>query len=157
PKLFRNTGTGNSGTGDKRRFEDATAAVGLGEVKTVCLAAALADLDQDGDLDLVLCQYATNAEEALAGLTGKTPPRGGGPRLFVNVGEALAGSKGKIGALALKFKELELPKDAIAPGVVGLVVSDFDRDRDLDLLLLADRGVSRVILNDRLLRFRGDN
>ena len=57
--LFRNAGG---------KFEDVTAKAGLDKLDTVCLGAAFVDLDQDGDLDLVVSQYAGNAEAALAAL-----------------------------------------------------------------------------------------
>src|SRR5262249_26878468 len=63
--LFRNTGKGG--------FEDVTAKAGLDAVKSVCLGAAFADLDQDGDLDLILARFGTTAEEALAALDGGKP------------------------------------------------------------------------------------
>ena len=36
---------------------------------------------------------------------------------------------------------------------VNLVVADFDLDRDLDLLVLADHRPTSMVVNDRLLRF----
>ena len=84
-KLFRNTGAG--------RFEDATAKAGLDKVTTVCLGAGWADVDQDGDLDLILSQYAKTPEKALAQLRGKTE---GGPGLavFLNVARRRRGRPG---------------------------------------------------------------
>src|SRR5262249_28629739 len=61
-RLLRNTGQG--------KFEDVSAKAGLEQLKTVCLGAAFVDLDQDGDLDLVIAQYAA-LQSALAILKGE--------------------------------------------------------------------------------------
>src|SRR5262249_49954881 len=47
--LFRNTRKGG--------FEDVTKQAGLDGLRTVCLGAAFVDLDQDGDLDLLIPQF----------------------------------------------------------------------------------------------------
>jgi hypothetical protein len=56
-KLFRN----NAGKG----FEDKTAAVGLDKEKGAFLTASWVDLDQDGDIDLVLARYAADVPHAV--------------------------------------------------------------------------------------------
>ena len=81
--LFRNDGKGT--------FEDVTAVAGLDKLTSVCLGSAFVDLDQDGDLDLLVAQYAATPEQALAALQGKgTGPPNGGLAVFINVGEAPA-------------------------------------------------------------------
>src|SRR5260370_20739176 len=71
--LFRNTGKG--------RFEDVSTRAGLDKLKTVCLGAAFVDLDQDGDLDLVVTQYGT-PEHVRAASKSAQPPRGQGLAVF---------------------------------------------------------------------------
>jgi hypothetical protein len=156
--LFRNV---------EGRFEDVTAKAGLTQLQTVCLGAAFVDLDQDGDLDLVVAQYAANAEQALAALKGSGP---GGSRLavFLNVGEAPPVNRGKDPPpLEPRFRRLDIQTDkqtnkqadklaallGDAVPAVGLAVTDLDLDRDLDLFVLADRTPPAMVLNDRLLRF----
>src|SRR5262249_11664854 len=56
-RLFRNNGKGG--------FEDVTAKAGLDKLTAVCLGATFIDLDQDGDLDLVVTRFAATVEEAL--------------------------------------------------------------------------------------------
>ncbi len=149
--LFRNTGKG--------AFEDVTDKTGLDQLKTVCLGAAFVDLDQDGDLDLVVAQYA--APDAPVGEADKRPT--GGWAVFLNTGEALPGPKQKSMPLTTRFRRVRSDKDphvkdpAALLGkpvpAVNLAVSDLDRDSDLDLLLLADGQPPTVAVNDRLLRF----
>src|SRR5262249_43558645 len=76
PKLFRNSGTG--------AFEDVTARAGLDRLTDVCLAATWIDLDQDGDLDLVLAGYAPSPKAALDRLRIGAAPSAGGVAVFLN-------------------------------------------------------------------------
>jgi lipoprotein NlpI len=157
-RLFRNTGQG--------KFEDVTAKAGLDQIKTVCLGAAFVDLDQDGDLDLVIAQYAT-PENALSVLKGDAG-QGAGLAVFLNSGEALPlpanPVKGTAGCATLaapspglttKFMRVTTPPELVGGAVpaVGMVLADFDLDRDLDLLVLADGTPATMVVNDRLLRF----
>jgi hypothetical protein len=145
--LFRNTG---------KHFEDVTAEAGLDKLKSVCLGSAFVDLDQDGDLDLVVAQYSDTAEHALAMLKGEKPDRGAGLAVYLNVGEAPAKSKSADPPpLKPKFRRVDKPDTLPGPAVpaIGLAVTDLDLDQDLDLLILADRTAPAMVLNDRLLRF----
>jgi hypothetical protein len=148
-KLFRNTGKGT--------FEDMTAKAGLDKVKSVCLGAAFVDLDQDSDLDLLLCEFARNAEEAAKRLKGENVAPSGGLAVFLHVGEAPE-TKEPMDIpppLECKFRQASLPelRGPAAP-LVGLAASDMEGDRDLDFLLLGDQTAPSVVSNDRLLKFR---
>ena len=150
--LFRNTGKG--------KFEDVTAEAGLDKVKTVCLGAAFLDLDQDGDLDLVLAQYAPTPEQALAGLQSKVEPKGAGFAVYLNVGEAPPTERSRNPPpLTPKFRRMEMPAGLLdgTSLATSIAVSDVDGDGDLDLLLFADAAPPAILLNDRLLRFHRAN
>jgi Tfp pilus assembly protein PilF len=143
--LFRNKGDGT--------FEDMSVTAGLDKITGVCLGCAWADLDQDCDLDLVLCRYADGPDNAAGfaadGLTG-------GVVLLENVGEArpaLAGTS--LPPLTTKFKPNEALAKAAGPvAAVSVVIADLDGDQDPDVLVLADRADPVLLENDRLLRFR---
>jgi hypothetical protein len=147
--LFRNTGKGG--------FEDVTQEAGLHKLTGVCLGSTFVDLDQDGDLDLVVAQYAATPEEALSLLKGdaKNPPKGG-LAVFLNVGEAPAVRPTEDPPpLKPRFRPAEGPPALLGKNgpVVGLAISDVDDDHDLDLIVLEDSTPPAIVLNDRLLRF----
>ncbi len=145
--LFRNTGKG---------FVDVSAAAGLDKVRTVCLGATMVDLDIDGDLDLVLSQFAGSAENALAALDGKTEGSGGGLVVFWNVGEAQPANKGvDPPPLPTAFRRADGPPGLLAPAgpIIGTPISDVDNDHDIDLIVLGDGIIPSLALNDRIGRF----
>lgn len=124
--LYRNAGAGV--------FADVTAKSGLDTVKGACQGVAWVDLDQDGDLDLIITQ--------------------GGIQVLLNVGEAPPGEPGQPPpALVPKFRLAELPGLSHVPAE-SVVISDLDNDGDLDVLALPRNGVPIWVANDRLLRFR---
>src|SRR5262249_23805348 len=145
--LFRNKGNGT--------FEDVSAAAELDQVKGVCLGCGWVDLDQDGDLDLILCRYADTPEAAaLFGPGGPKP--GSGIEVFENIGVAPpANPNAPAPALTTAFrKDDRLVRAVPACSPVGFVASDLDADRDVDILVLADGEHPIPIENDRLMRFR---
>lgn len=141
-RLLRNTG---------QRFDDVTARAGLDTHKGVTLGTALLDLDQDSDLDVLLAEYASGPEAALAGKAD------GRVAVFLNVGQAPPAAPGSREPLPLepRFRPAAgLPGFDLRGSPTGFVVTDLDGDRDLDVVLLADGQAPQVVVNDRLLRFR---
>jgi hypothetical protein len=150
-KLFRNTGAG--------KFEDVTADATLDKLTSVCLAASFFDLDQDSDLDLLLCELAARPEEAVKLLKGEKAAPGGGLSVYLHVGSApeVQNPTDKAPPLNCRFKKTPIPALQGPPApLVGLAASDIDSDRDLDFLLLGEQSAPGVVLNDRLLQFRRD-
>jgi Flp pilus assembly protein TadD len=147
-RLFRNKGDGT--------FADVTAAAGLDKLTGVYLGCGWVDVDQDSDLDLILCRYADTAAAAGNFAPDGVKP-GGAVELWENVGEAPpARPGGPRVALTTKFRSdnrLSQPVPAGSP--VAFVASDLDGDRDIDLLVLLERQAPFVVENDRLMRFRG--
>ncbi len=151
-RLYRNAG----GKGGEPRFEDVTAEAGLDKIGDVCLGACFVDLDQDGDLDLLVARHATR-DGAAAALKGDDTGPGAGAAVYLNVGEAKAATPSENPPpLPPRFRPADgqpvLTNDT-APAV-SFAAADLDADRDLDLLVLADRAAAEVVLNRRLLRFR---
>lgn len=149
-KLFRNAGG--------KAFEDKTAAAGFDKEPGVFLTAQWVDLDQDGDLDLVAAKYATTPELALKQLRGEKVE---GARLvtFANAGVAPPVMGGQpVPPLSVAFQPVTEPEALLVRGpVVGVVLTDVDGDRDVDLLVLVNGAAPVTVLNDRLLRFhRGE-
>jgi hypothetical protein len=170
-KLFRNRGDGT--------FEDVTAQATLDKLTSVCLGAAVVDLDQDSDLDMVLCQFAANAEDAVNRLerekvAGSGAPAsslekivadkplksektaGGGLAVYLHVGTPIEMKTpfDKPTPLESKFRRTSV--DGLQGGAapVALALSDMDGDRDLDWLVLDEQAAPNVVINNRLLHFR---
>jgi tetratricopeptide (TPR) repeat protein len=151
-RLFRNRRDGT--------FQDVTIKAGLGELHTVCLGSTFVDIDEDGDLDLLVAECARTPEEALVAVRGEKIVAGG-QRLFVNKGEATPASRGQDPPpLTAAFREERFawwwggqPPAWLGPrvGAVGSAASDLDNDLDPDLVTLPLRGRVSLVLNDRLL------
>jgi hypothetical protein len=147
-RLFRNNRKGG--------FEDVTAEAGLDKLKTVCLGAAFVDLDQDGDLDLLVAQYADTPEHAAALLAGKETSGAAGLAVYLNVGEApVKDRSADPPPLKPAFRRAEGPAGLLGEPVptVNVAAADLDLDLDVDLVVLADGHAPSLVLNDRLLRF----
>ena len=138
-------------------FEDVTRVAGLDQFSGVCLTAQWADIDQDGDLDLLVCQYASTPAAALRQLRGETIAGSETGRLavFLNVGEAKPAERGQpFPPLNPAFRLADTEPLGVRGAITGLLLTDLDGDYDLDLVVLRDRQAPQVLLNDRLLRFR---
>ncbi len=141
--LFRNRGDGT--------FEDVSTTAGLDRLKGICLGCGWTDIDQDGDLDLVICRYADGLTTAFDG-----PPTPGGVELFENVGVAPAGPpNGPPPPLSTAFRPFARFAE-VAPNAstVAFAAVDLDSDHDVDLLLLPESSSPVIVENDRLLRFK---
>lgn len=144
--LVRNRGAAGKG------FEGPGLRVDAG----VALGSGLVDIDQDGDLDWLIAAYSKDAGKAAASLEGKGPPAPGEWLLLLNAGEAQPGPKGKATGLTTAFQLPKMKSGLEGPprAAVAATCGDFDGDRDVDLLLLADGDPAEVARNDRLFRFR---
>jgi hypothetical protein len=125
-KLFRNVGG---------KFADMM----LDGPKGVFLGCSWADIDLDGDLDLIACQHEA----------------AGGVLVFENVGVAPpANPQGPPPPLSTAFKPTAAFKDVFPKGsAVCVIATDVDDDHDLDLIALYDDEAPVVAVNDRLMRW----
>jgi hypothetical protein len=140
---------------DGNRFEDVTAKAGFDQVPGVFLTACWLDLDQDGDLDLIVGKYADKIDDAANALEKRVGTAAGKVVVFQNVGVAPPSRADEpTPPLTTAFKTVDHPAYDVKGGVVGFVAIDIDGDKDVDLVVLADGKSPNVILNDRLMRFR---
>lgn len=138
-------------------FEDVTRAAGLDKLSGVFLTAYWLDLDQDGDLDLLACQYAATPAAALQQLQGQPTDSSEAGRLavFLNVGEARPAERGQpFPPLTPAFRLAEQEPLQVRGAITGLLLTDLDGDQDIDIAVWRDQQESVVLLNDRLLRFQ---
>ena len=140
-RLYRNLGNGS--------FEDVSAAAGLDKITDVCLGCGWVDIDQDGDLDLVLCKYASDSASA-ASFSPRGPYASGLAVLLENVGVAPPGTPPP--GLGTAFS----PAVQLAPrsAATTFVAADLDGDADPDLLVLGDHEQPVFVENDRGMRFK---
>lgn len=159
-RLYRNQG---------KSFEDVSALAGLTDSSTISLTARWLDLDQDGDLDLYIINYAS-VNDADSAFTDQKPA--GVPNLVLrNDGKAapvLGRPQDNWAPLALATDDLPATaglsvaftkwpdSEALAGGHnrhTAVAALDLDDDRDIDLVLCSDGAGPVALLNDRLGRF----
>jgi tetratricopeptide (TPR) repeat protein len=120
-----------------KSWEDKTAEAGFGENKEASLAVCWIDLDQDGDLDLLVGSLTTK-----------------GVTVYQNVGTAPPSRADEpTPPLTCAFKPLVIPEMNIPGRIQGIVATDLDGDKDVDLIFLPEGKAPVVVLNDRLMRF----
>jgi hypothetical protein len=150
-RLYRPDGDPSSGL----RWRDATVDAGLAGIDGWTTAAAFADFDRDGDLDLVLARYVKWSPEIDLGV-GYT---------LAGIGRAYGAPTGFEGA-SLSYLErgpdgrfsdrtaargLDVRHPATGEPVckaLGFVVEDIDADGDLDLFVANDTVRNLLLVND---------
>ena len=141
---------------DGKRFVHKTAEAGFDKANGIFLSLCWLDLDQDGDLDLMAGRYAETVPEATEALKdGKGTGGSGKVVILQNVGIATPSRADEpTPPLTSAFKVVDLPALSVAGRVSGIVATDIDGDKDVDVIVLLDGQPPVVILNDRLMRFR---
>ena len=144
-----------------------------GQGESVSPTARWLDLDQDGDLDLIVVNYAPIADAATVfdpdappgvGLANSVYRNDGVPPSIPNTlpnnhapSAVIGDDRPKLGGLSIALTAWEGPEvEALLDGDrrhTGLAALDLDDDRDLDLVLTADGGPPSAAINDRLGRF----
>ncbi len=134
--------------GGRGLYEDVAIKAGVGAASRNSLGfgCVFADLDLDGDLELVVANgHIDETVRNIRGNVGYAQP----PHLFVNEGGG-------------RFREAAAqagPEFARPRVARGLACADFDRDGDLDLLITTNNGPALLFRNDqssgnRFVRFR---
>ncbi len=133
-RLYHNLGQG--------RFEDITAKAGV-EDSGLAVSATFLDYDHDGDLDLYVCHFAD---------TATVPP---GNRLIFP--DSFSGSPNRIyrnnGNGSFTDCTSSLKIGGGKHHSLGMIASDFDNDRDVDLLVLNYDSPPQLFTNLRGDRF----
>ena len=140
---------------DGKRFDDKTAEAGFDKASGIFLSLCWLDLDQDGDLDLMAGRYAETVPEATDALKdGKGNGVSGKVVILQNVGIATPSRADEpTPPLTSAFKLVDLPALSVMGRVSGIVATDIDGDKDVDVIVLLDGKPPVIILNDRLMRF----
>ena len=136
-----------------KTFEDKSAMSGFEKLTGLFFSLCWLDLDQDGDLDLVAGRYSDQPWKAGAQSLSDI---GGTGNIVVmqNVGVAPAsGINDPILPLTTAFKAIELPNLSLEGKVTGILATDIDGDKDVDLIVFLEGQAPIVVMNDRLMRF----
>ena len=121
---------------DGGRFADVTESAGLAGITGPAAGMAWVDLDQDGDLDLLVARGAA----------------AGGTAVLLNTSTAPLAEAGKPPPpLEPAFREQAIT-GLTSVAADTITVSDLDNDRDPDIVLMSG-GEPQIVWNDRLLRF----
>jgi hypothetical protein len=127
-RLYRNDGQG--------KFSEVTEACGIGGTAWLSTGAAWADADHDGDLDLLVANYAASNHQSGNPQPGQT--LGAPNTLWQNNGD---------GTFTNGTAKAQL--DSAPAPTMGALLLDVDDDRDQDLFLINHGAPNRLYLNDR--------
>ena len=140
-RLYRNTGTGT--------FADVTKQAGMDTLGGVYLAAGWIDIDQDCDVDLVVCRLADTVAGAAKTLSGR--PAAGGRVDCSSIGETRRRCP-KVGGSRRSRSPSSGRKGCRVfrrGAVTGLLFTDLDWDKDVDIILLREGQQPLSVENDR--------
>jgi len=113
------------------------AGVGAPSRNTLGFGCVFADLDLDGQLDLVIANgHIDETVRNIRGNVGYAQP----PHLFHNRGDGTF--RDRAGEAGAAFAEPRVGR--------GLACGDFDNDGDVDLLMTSNNGAARLFRNDQL-------
>ena len=151
-----------------KKFEDISSTAEADGAPAVSLMARWLDLDQDGDLDLYVVNYCAAAHAEKAFIGAGDPPPGLANVVYRNDGVPDAGSAATIQGRAPARDGLRAAPSkkgcrspwypgrgsnrcwAVRGPTRGSPLLDIDNDRDLDLVLTAEKSSPVALLNDRL-------